>query len=166
MKSDKNKLHISRWRYTLLVTSLLALPIAAIWHIAGLQVLADVDKGYEFLQGKVKKKLVHNESIPAYRGVITDRNGQPLAISSPVIIVYANQRQVDIDHPNFSNLAKYLSMTSINLKKKLSKNSHRIHLLLKQDIEPDKAEKMRYVNISGMYMTKNNKSFCNTQKLT
>ena len=55
MKSEKNKLHISRWRYTLLVTSLLALPIAVIWHIAGLQVLADVDKGYEFLQGKVKR---------------------------------------------------------------------------------------------------------------
>ena len=114
MKSDKNKLHISRWRYTLLVTSLLALPIAAIWHIAGLQVLADVDKGYEFLQGKVKKKLVHNESIPAYRGVITDRNGQPLAISSPVIIVSANPRQVDIDHPNFSSINLRGSMNDLS----------------------------------------------------
>lgn len=89
MKSQVNKLYISRWRYTLLVTFLLALPIAAIWHIAGLQVLDDVEKGYEFLQGKVKQKLVHNESIPAYRGVITDRNGQPLAISSPVMIISA-----------------------------------------------------------------------------
>jgi cell division protein FtsI (penicillin-binding protein 3) len=166
VKSDKNRLHISRWRYTLLVTSLLALPIAAIWHIAGLQVLADVDKGYEFLQGKVKKKLVHNESIPAYRGVITDRNGQPLAISSPVIIVSANPRQVDIDHPNFSNLARYLSMTSINLKKKLSKNSHRIHLRLKKDLEPAKAEKIRALRISGIYMKKTYKRFYPAGELT
>ena len=166
MKSEKNKLHISRWRYTLLVTSLLALPIAAIWHIAGLQVLADVDKGYEFLQGKVKKKLVYNESIPAYRGVITDRNGQPLAISSPVIIVSANPRQVDVDHPNFSNLARYLSMTSINLKKKLSKNSHRIHLRLKKDLEPAKAEKIRALRISGIYMKKTYKRFYPAGELT
>ena len=166
MKSEKNKLHISRWRYTLLVTSLLALPIAAIWHIAGLQVLADVDKGYEFLQGKVKKKLVYNESIPAYRGVITDRNGQPLAISSPVIIVSANPRQVDVDHPNFSNLARYLSMTSTNLKKKLSKNSHRIHLRLKKDLEPAKAEKIRALRISGIYMKKTYKRFYPAGELT
>ena len=166
MKSEKNKLHISRWRYTLLVTSLLALPIAVIWHIAGLQVLADVDKGYEFLQGKVKKKLVYNESIPAYRGVITDRNGQPLAISSPVIIVSANPRQVDVDHPNFSNLARYLSMTSINLKKKLSKNSHRIHLRLKKDLEPAKAEKIRALRISGIYMKKTYKRFYPAGELT
>jgi len=166
VKSEKNKLHISRWRYTLLVTSLLALPIAAIWHIAGLQVLADVDKGYEFLQGKVKKKLVYNESIPAYRGVITDRNGQPLAISSPVIIVSANPRQVDVDHPNFSNLARYLSMTSTNLKKKLSKNSHRIHLRLKKDLEPAKAEKIRALRISGIYMKKTYKRFYPAGELT
>ncbi len=109
---------------------------------------------------------MHNESIPAYRGVITDRNGQPLAISSPVIIVSANPRQVDIDHPNFSSLARYLSMTSINLKKKLSKNSHRIHLRLKKDLEPAKAEKIRALRISGIYMKKTYKRFYPAGELT
>lgn len=166
MKSQVNKLYISRWRYTLLVTFLLALPIAAIWHIAGLQVLDDVEKGYEFLQGKVKQKLVHNESIPAYRGVITDRNGQPLAISSPVMIISANPRQVDIDHPNFSYLADYLSMSSMSLKKRLSNNSHRIHLRLKKDLEPAKAEKIRALKISGIYMKKSYKRFYPEGELT
>ncbi|MAD57485.1 MAG: cell division protein [Porticoccus sp.] len=166
MKPKINKLYISRWRYTLLASFLLALPVAAIWHIAGLQVLADVDKGYEFLQGKVKQKLVHKESIPAYRGVITDRNGQPLAISSPVIIVSANPNQVDVNHPNFLYLADYLSLNPKSLKKRLSKNSHKIHLRLKKDLEPAKAEKIRALKISGIYMKKAYKRFYPGGELT
>jgi cell division protein FtsI (penicillin-binding protein 3) len=150
----------------LLASFLLALPVAAIWHIAGLQVLADVDKGYEFLQGKVKQKLVHKESIPAYRGVITDRNGQPLAISSPVIIVSANPNQVDVNHPNFLYLADYLSLNPKSLKKRLSKNSHKIHLRLKKDLEPAKAEKIRALKISGIYMKKAYKRFYPGGELT
>jgi cell division protein FtsI (penicillin-binding protein 3) len=166
VKPKINKLYISRWRYTLLASFLLALPVAAIWHIAGLQVLADVDKGYEFLQGKVKQKLVHKESIPAYRGVITDRNGQPLAISSPVIIVSANPNQVDVNHPNFLYLADYLSLNPKSLKKRLSKNSHKIHLRLKKDLEPAKAEKIRALKISGIYMKKAYKRFYPGGELT
>lgn len=166
MTSKINKLNISRWRYTLLVVSLLALPVAAIWHIAGLQVISGVDKGFEFLQGKVNQKIAHSESIPAYRGVITDRNGKPLAISSPVIILSANPRLVDVDHPKFSELAALLSVTSESLKKRLHKYSHRKHIRLKRDVEPAIAEKIHDLKISGIYAKKTYKRFYPAGEMT
>jgi cell division protein FtsI (penicillin-binding protein 3) len=57
-------------------------------------------------------------------------------------------------------------MTSINLKKKLSKNSHRIYLRLKKDLEPAKAEKIRALRISGIYMKKTYKRFYPAGELT
>jgi len=164
--SKTNKLNISRWRYTLLVVSLLTLPVAAIWHIAGLQVISGVDKGFEFLQGKVNQKIAHSESIPAYRGVITDRNGEPLAISSPVIILSANPRLVDVNHPKFSELAAHLSMTSKSLKKRLHKYSHRKHIRLKRDVEPAIAEKIHDLKVSGIYAKKTYKRFYPAGEMT
>ena len=166
MTSKINKLNISRWRYTLLVVSLLTLPVAAIWHISGLQVISGVDKGFEFLQGKVNQKIAHSESIPAYRGVITDRNGKPLAISSPVIILSANPRLVDVDHPKFSELAALLSETSESLKKRLHKYSHRKHIRLKRDVEPAIAEKIHDLKISGIYAKKTYKRFYPAGEMT
>jgi cell division protein FtsI (penicillin-binding protein 3) len=52
------------------------------------------------------------------------------------------------------------------LKKRLSKNSHKIHLRLKKDLEPAKAEKIRALKISGIYMKKAYKRFYPGGELT
>ena len=53
------------------------------------------------VRGRVSKeqgalRTVRTAEIPVYRGLITDRNGTPLAVSSPVVSLWANpdaQRQ-------------------------------------------------------------------------
>lgn len=161
MKLKQNKLTVSRWRYALVMTALLILPVALIWHIAGLQVLPDVDKGYEFLQGKVSKKMVRREVIPAYRGVITDRHGEPLAISSPVVQLVADPRLVDVNHPKFSELAEHLSVTSASLKKRVLRYAKRPYMVLKARnfLPPAVAEKILAWKIPGIYGEKTYKRF-------
>ena len=44
------ELSIPRWRYSLVLLLLCALPVAALWHIAGLQVISGYERGFEFLQ--------------------------------------------------------------------------------------------------------------------
>ena len=121
MSVKQNKLTISRWRYLLLVSVLFMLPVAGLWHIAGLQVLTDVDKGFQFLQGQGQARTVRTESIPAYRGVITDSRGEPLAVSTPVVTLWANPQVIDGSSEGLSELAKKLSMSRDELQQRLKR---------------------------------------------
>jgi cell division protein FtsI (penicillin-binding protein 3) len=69
-----------------ILTSMLALASRAVY----LQVL---DK--EFLQDKGDLQHVGIVDVPAYRGQIKDRNGEPLAISTPVQSIWMNLRQIN-----------------------------------------------------------------------
>ena len=49
--------------------------------------MLDSDRGYAFLQDQGEARYVRSAEIPAYRGIIADRRGEPLAVSTPVISV-------------------------------------------------------------------------------
>ena len=83
---------IAPWRYWTLVVALFSLGALALSHVAGLQVLPDVHRGFEFLQSQGNSRTLRTVEIPAYRGVITDRRGEPLAISTPVVSIIGDPR--------------------------------------------------------------------------
>lgn len=147
----QNKLTISRWRYSLLVMILLVLPIALVWHIAGLQVMDDVDKGYEFLQGQSIARTVRIEPIPAYRGVITDRRGEPLAVSTPVVTVWANPQVLNADTPKLAELAKILSVRKKDLQLRLSRYANKEFMYLARQVSPERAESILHLDLPGVY---------------
>ncbi|MDO7653697.1 MAG: penicillin-binding protein 2, partial [Porticoccus sp.] len=151
MGLKQNKLTISRWRYSLLVLVLFALPIVALWHIAGLQVLADVDKGYEFLQGQGEARTVRTESIPAYRGVITDSRGEPLAVSTPVVTLWANPQVIDASTPGLSQLAKRLSLSRQDLQQRLTRYANKEFMYLARQVSPELASEVLSLEIPGVH---------------
>lgn len=151
MDAKQKKLTISRWRYSLLVLVLLVLPFVALWHIAGLQVLSDMDKGYEFLQGQGKARTVRTESIPAYRGVITDSRGEPLAVSTPVVTLWANPQVVDPYAQGLSQLAKKLSMSRKDLQQRLARYANKEFMYLARQVAPGLAEEILNLEIPGIY---------------
>lgn len=145
------KLTISRWRYLLVVAVLAVLPVAGLWHIAGLQVLPDVDRGYEFLQGQGMARTLRTESIPAYRGVITDRRGEPLAVSTPVITLWANPKLVNLDSPALKDLAAALSMSQDELKQRFSRYADKEFMYLARQFTPEQADAVLELEIPGIY---------------
>ena len=145
------KITISRWRYLLLVAVLFMLPVAGLWHIAGLQVLTDVDKGFQFLQGQGLARTVRTESIPAYRGVITDSRGEPLAVSTPVVTLWANPQVIDSTSPGLTGLAKQLSMSRDELQQRLSRYSNKEFMYLARQMTPEQAEQVLRLEIPGVY---------------
>jgi len=145
------KITISRWRYLLLVAVLFMLPVAGLWHIAGLQVLTDVDKGFQFLQGQGLARTVRTESIPAYRGVITDSRGEPLAVSTPVVTLWANPQVIDSTSPGLTGLAKQLSMSRDELQQRLSRYSSKEFMYLARQVTPEQAEEVLRLEIPGVY---------------
>ncbi|MEH6466289.1 MAG: penicillin-binding transpeptidase domain-containing protein [Porticoccus sp.] len=151
MSVKQAKLTISRWRYLLLVAVLFMLPVAGLWHIAGLQVLTDVDKGFQFLQGQGQARTVRTESIPAYRGVITDSRGEPLAVSTPVVTLWANPQVIDSTSPGLTELARNLSMSRDELQQRLSRYARKEFMYLARQVTPEQAEEVLRLEIPGVY---------------
>src|SRR5690606_30688901 len=114
-------LKVARWRFYSVVAALLVLTLILVWHLANLQVLPDNDKGYEFLQDQGQSRTLRTESITAYRGVITDRNGEPLAVSTPVSSLWANP-QVLLQAPHrWEELVQALGWTKADLETRLAR---------------------------------------------
>jgi cell division protein FtsI (penicillin-binding protein 3) len=77
------------------MSGLFSLPILLATHIAQLQIMPDEEFGVDFLQDEGDARSIRRVPIPAYRGLITDRNGEPLAVSTPVTSLIANPKLVN-----------------------------------------------------------------------
>ena len=82
---------VGLWRLVLVEGFVCLLFALLLWKILSLQVL-DTDRGYEFLRSQGEKRFLREAIIPAYRGSISDRHGEILAVSTPVSSLWANPR--------------------------------------------------------------------------
>ena len=64
----------------------------------------------EFLQGQADARHLRVVQVPAHRGMITDRNGEPLAISTPVQSVWVNPGELVASRNELSQLARLLGL--------------------------------------------------------
>ena len=65
---------------------------ALVWRAADRQIFEK-----DFLQAEGADRYLDTVEVPAHRGLITDRNGSPLAVSTPVDSVVANPRVLRLD---------------------------------------------------------------------
>lgn len=105
-----------------------------------------------FLKDKGNLQHVSVVDVSAYRGQIKDRNGEPLAISTPVQSIWINMRQIkDSDREKLGEMAKILGMPSKNLDAFLKKEAGKRFVYVKRQINPDLAEKIKALEITGVY---------------
>ncbi len=154
MNKGMNKaqtLTIARWRVWVVAAAVLLVGAALLWRLASLQVLPDTDQGFEFLQGQGQARTLRTESISAYRGVITDRNGEPLAVSTPVETLWADP-SVLIQVPHlWSELARALDMSESELESRLSRYSSKEFMYLQRHLPPQVAEDVLALDVPGVY---------------
>ncbi|MCU7838637.1 MAG: penicillin-binding protein 2 [Candidatus Thiodiazotropha sp. (ex Troendleina suluensis)] len=101
-----------------------------------------------FLQEQGERRYLRTMTVSASRGMITDRNGEPLAISTPVKSVAANPRVIKSDNVTIGALASTLSLNPDRLRRLLS--SERSFVYLKRRINPDLAEQVRALDLDGI----------------
>jgi cell division protein FtsI (penicillin-binding protein 3) len=96
--------------------------------------------------------------LQAHRGKITDRNGELLAISSPVESVWASPPDVDINKKQKTALAKLLTIKTKDIDKKIA-NREREFVYLKRRVSPELAAKVMSLEIPGVFLQREYKRF-------
>src|SRR6478752_9357963 len=74
----------------------------------------------DFLQQEGASRFTRTLELPAHRGMITDRYGEPLAISTPVESVWASPADADLTANQRHKLAALLDMDELELRRKLA----------------------------------------------
>ncbi len=107
-----------------------------------------VDNDFYRQQGDAR--FVREIPIPTSRGMITDRNGEPLAVSSPVESVWGNPQEL-LRNPNrLPQLAEALGLPLDQLTRKLGQKSDKEFVYLKRRINPDEAKAILALDIPGV----------------
>lgn len=134
------------WR-ALVVSVIFLLALGFIlWRIIALTLLEN-----EFLQRQGNARTLRSVSIPAYRGLISDRQGHTLAISTPVYSVWANPKILQTEDQLLLELASILEMDIGIILDKLQQSAKEF-VYLKRSITPYTANKIRKLKLPGCYL--------------
>lgn len=104
-----------------------------------------------FLQGQGDARTLRTDPIPAHRGMISDRNGEPLAISTPVVTLWANPQDVPEDPIQRLQLARALGMELDDLDARLERFASREFMFLRRQLTPEAAQRVLDLRIPGVY---------------
>ena len=134
------------WRFRVVV-GLLALMVGAIsWRIIDLQV---VDR--DFLKGQGDARSLRHIPIPAHRGLITDRNGEPLAVSTPVTTLWANPKEMQASKERWPQLAAVLGQNPQQLIERLTQQANKEFIYLVRGLTPEQGQQVLDLKVPGVY---------------
>ena len=139
---------LPRWRFIVVCLGLAALAATLIGRLVHLQV-TDGGQGAVFLREQGALRTVRTAEIPVYRGLIEDRNGVPLAVSSPVVSLWANPQRLK-DSDRLPELAEQLSLDADALQDKLNFYGDKQFMYLARHQTPDFARGILRASFPGV----------------
>lgn len=104
----------------------------------------------EFYQSQGDARFLREVPIAVSRGTIFDRNGEPLAVSTPVMSIWANPSEVLENEDRLPQLAKAIGMDAGELKQYLMQRSEREFVYLRRQMRPDVAQAVLDLGIPGV----------------
>ncbi|MDG1852306.1 MAG: penicillin-binding transpeptidase domain-containing protein, partial [Gammaproteobacteria bacterium] len=127
------------------------------WKIVDLQVINN-----EVLQDQGNRRTVRNDVIVGHRGNIMDRNGQALAISTPVQSLWLNPREIIHNPRAWKTLTSALESIEVNtdvLWNRIQDNAQREFLYIKRRLPPAEVQSILDLKIRGVYSQEEYKRF-------
>jgi cell division protein FtsI (penicillin-binding protein 3) len=103
-----------------------------------------------FLQKEGNERILRTAKLSASRGMILDRNGEPLAVSTPVDTVWADPRKLAQVPQEFPRLAKALDRDPQWLARRVTSSLDREFVYLVRHMRPQDAARVRALGIPGV----------------
>jgi cell division protein FtsI (penicillin-binding protein 3) len=138
---------VKAWRHYLVVLLFLGACVGLAVRVVVLNVT-----NREFLQEQGNARSVRYETLPAYRGVIYDRNGEALAVSTPVAAVWTDPSFVRLSPEAIARISDILKLDPQTLAADLAANAGREFLYLKRRVPWGLAEEVRALKLDGIYI--------------
>lgn len=136
----------SSWRFYFVMFALALAALALTYRALQLHVFEQ-----SFLSNQGDIRSIRFEPLDAHRGLITDRNGEPLAISAPVETVYADPSKMSLSQSELFALADALGTSRAWLERKLKRNQDKRFIYLKRKMAPHEVEVVNALKIEGVY---------------
>jgi cell division protein FtsI (penicillin-binding protein 3) len=104
----------------------------------------------DFLNQQADTRHLRTERITAHRGSITDRNGEPLAISTPVDSIWANPKELAPAVDRVPQLARLLGIDPQQLIRRVTRSMDKEFLYLKRHLSPEQAQLVLDLKLPGV----------------
>jgi len=140
------RVRLPLWRAWLVVALLMLWFVALLLRSLYLQVLNN-----DFLRQKGDARSSRVIELSAHRGMITDRLGEPLAISTPVESVWASPQDVELTAEKTRQLAKLLDLGKAEIEQRLQ-GTQKEFVYLKRGVPPEQAAKVMELGIPGIFL--------------
>jgi len=146
MSNAKLASFVEQWRLYLVLFVMFLCVLAIAWKVSTLHIVER-----DFLQSQGDARTIRTVPLVANRGLISDRNGEPLAVSSPVTSIWVNPQEIGTQHSEIVHLATELGLESDSLLASIKKNIRREFLYVKRRLAPAEGERILALDIDGVY---------------
>ena len=140
------KEYFAYWRIHLILFGMFLCVLVIIWKVANLHITER-----DFLQNQGDRRTIRTVPLVANRGLITDRNGEPLAVSTPVQSIWVDPSKISDDPEDIKALAKNLELNEEVLIQNLKLKSNLKFHYIKRRLSPSEAEKILRLRVEGVY---------------
>ena len=146
MTNSSFKEYFAYWRVHLILFGMFLCVLVIIWKVANLHITER-----DFLQDQGDRRTIRTVPLVANRGLITDRNGEPLAVSTPVQSIWVDPSKISDDPESIKALAENLELNEEVLIKNLKLKSNLKFHYVKRRLPPSEAEKILRLRVEGVY---------------
>lgn len=148
------KIRFYRWRYFFLIALFLIFLGALLARMIDLTLLKK-----EFLQHAGQSRSQHLLRIPALRGMILDRHGSPLAISSSVDSLWINPKEFLLTPENVQRITAPLGLSASLVSTAIQQHQKKFFMYIKREVNPALARSIAAWKIPGVYLRQEYKRF-------
>lgn len=150
VKVEAEESFLIRWRFHLLLFFVFCAFALLVGRVAYIQI---IEPDNLIKQGDLRSIRV--KSIPSARGIISDRNGEPLAVSVPVEAVWADPATIFKENAlsqtqSWYALADVLGLNREGLINKIKRNEKRRFIYLQRQVSPAMANYIRELKLPGI----------------
>ncbi len=141
-----NTVLLQKWRLYLVFFAMLLCVGAIVWKVGSLHTTER-----DFLQGQGDARTIRTVPLVANRGLITDRNGEPLAVSTPVKSIWIDPPELLESPSAITRLATELDLNAEVLAATVRNNASREFLYVKRRLPPAEADAILALDLPGVY---------------
>lgn len=152
--SEQVHIPATTFRTGVIITAVLGVAAALCWRAVDLHVF-----NKDFLQSQGDARSLRVQPIAAHRGMILDRHGEPLAISTPVDSVWVQPKDFMTAQTRWPEVAKLLELNMKQLRHKVLSRQNKEFIYLKRHVAPAMASDVMKLAIPGVSLQREYKRF-------